>query len=98
MSNSIMHDLYFGNVTPWERGRPKGPDYTSAGRKAGDLIKHFLDTLPEEQRRQFEEIQGAQTKYRLFEELDLFEYAFSMGALTMIEVFNFKQGRTEEQK
>ena len=37
---NIFHDLYYGRLVPFERGRAENPEYTSINRKISD-IKSF---------------------------------------------------------
>ena len=95
---SIMHDLYFGNLVPWERGQPKNPNYKPIARKASEIKEHFNNTLSSEDKKRFEEMQNLVSQYGTMEEVHIFEYAFSMGALMMIDVFNFKEERITDLK
>lgn len=96
MSKSLMYDLYFGNLNPWERGRAQDPDYTPLTRKIGDIKVHFQKLLSAEEYEKFEEMGNLQSQAGTIEEVDLFEYGFCMGALIMIDVLGFKERRLSE--
>lgn len=98
MSKSLMHDLYFGNLTPWERGRVQGQGYSSLGDKVSDLITRFQELLSPEEFEKFEEIEDLQAQMGAIEEVDLFQYAFCLGALIVTEVSDFKEKRLTELK
>jgi len=97
MSHSIMHDLYFGNLVPWERGRPEDPNCTPIAHKISDIKEHFDNTLSLEEKKRFEEMQDLESKFDIMDEVHLFRYAFSMGVLMMIDVFDFKEKRAKEE-
>ena len=93
---SCMYDLYFGNLVPWERGRAKDPAYTPLTRKISDIKEHFQKLLSPEDYAKFEEMGNLQGQTGTIEDVDLFEYAFCMGVLMMIDVFGFKEKRLTE--
>lgn len=98
MSKSFMYDLYFGNLVPWERGRAQDPAYTPLTRKISDIKVHFQKLLSPEEHEKFEEMGNLQAQTGTIEDVDLFEYAFCMGALMMIDVFGFKEKRLTEHE
>ena len=98
MSKSIMYDLYYGNLVPLERGRSPDPNYTLINRKIIDLKGHFESILSPEEYKRFDELEDLQSQSDTIEEIHLFEYAFCMGVLMMIEVFDFKEKRITEPK
>lgn len=98
MSKSLMYNMYFGNLTPMERGRSQDPDYTTISRKISDIKTHFESVLSPEEYKKLEEMEGLQADTGLIEEAELFEYAFSMAVLMMIDVFSFKEKQLAEQE
>lgn len=98
MSKSIMYDLYFGNLVPWERGRAQSPAYAPITSKICDIDEHFQKLLSPEEYKKFEEMQDLRADIGNIEDVDLFEYGLSMGILLMIDVFNFKDKRLTEQE
>lgn len=95
---SCMYDLYFGNLVPWERGRAQDPAYTPLTRKISDIKVHFQKLLSPEEYQKFEEMGNLQSQAGTIEDVDLFEYAFCMGVLMMIDVFGFKEKRLTERE
>ena len=98
MSKSFMYDLYFGNLVPWERGRSQDPAYTPITQKISDIKVHFQKLLSSEEYKKFEEMEDLKAQSHTIEDVDLFEYAFSMAVLMMIDVFNFKEKRLTERE
>lgn len=95
---SIMYDLYFGNLVPWERGRAQSPDYKPITQKICDIDKHFEKLLSPEEYKKFEELQDLKANIGTIEDVDLFEYGLCMGILLMIDVLSFKDKRLTEQE
>lgn len=98
MKKSFMYDLYFGNLVPWERGRSQDPDYTPLTRKISDIKVHFQNLLSSDEFEKLEEMGNLQAEASTIEEIDLFEYAFCMAVLMMIDVFNFKEKELSENE
>lgn len=93
MKKSLMYDLYYGRLVPWERGRSQDPAYTPVSRKISDIKEHFRDTLTPGEYQRFEELEDLSAQSSSIEDVDIFEYGMSMDILLMIEVFRFKEKR-----
>ena len=87
----ILDELYFGGLSAWERRYLKDPDYMEVSKKISKIKQHFEDVLSPEENERFENLQKLLSESGLFEEIQLFEYAFSMGVLMMMDVFDFKE-------
>ena len=88
---SILQELYFGNVTPCERKRVNDPEYVELTKKIDNIVVHFEELLSPEEYAKLMEILELRAEASIFEEAELFEYAFSTGALLMIDVFGYSQ-------
>lgn len=97
MKRSMMYDLYFGHLIPWERGRSQDPHYTPVNRKISGIKEHFRDTLLPDEYKRFEELENLSAQSSSIEDVELFEYGLSMGILLMIEVFRFKEKRLTDE-
>ena len=84
---SMLHELYFGNIRPCERNRVRDGEYVRLTKKISDIVVHFRDLLSPEEYAKFTEMRDLQADAGLFEEVQLFEYAFCLGTLLMIDVF-----------
>ena len=87
---SILRELYFGNFRPGERERIRDPEYVALIKKIDSIVVYFGDVLSPEGYAKFTEMRELQAQTNLFEEVQLFEYAFCAGALLMIDVFSHK--------
>lgn len=90
MRESILHELYFGNITPWERSYVRTREYTALAKKIDSIIMDLQKLLSPEEYGKFEEIQNLRAQVAAIEDTDLFKYSFCLGALLMMEVMNFK--------
>ena len=84
---SILQELYFGNVTPCERNRVRDPEYVALTKKIDNIVVHFKELLSPEEYAKLMEILELRAEASIFEEAELFEYAFCLGTLLMIDVF-----------
>ncbi len=87
MRESIVRELYYGNVSPWERRRAYTPEQTALTDKIDDITEHFKSLLSPEEYEKFEEMQELELQVDADNAVDLFEHAFCLGALLMIDIF-----------
>ncbi len=91
MRESLLNDLYYGKIVPWERPRVCTHGFEEISDKIIDIEKHFKNLLPPEEYEKFEELQSLRGQAASIESAELFEYAFSTGVLMMIEVLHYKE-------
>ena len=90
---SFVEALYYGNLVPWERGRPQDPKYTPINRRIDDIEEHFRKTLPPEEQERFKELRDLHIQSSFIQDTDAFAYGLNMGMLLVIEAMNFKENR-----
>lgn len=90
MRESLLNNLYYGRISPWERPRLRTRDFKGISNQNVAIEQHFQDLLSPEEFKKFEELQGLRGQAEAIESANLFEYAFSTGALMMIDVFNYE--------
>ena len=88
--NSFMKALYYGEISPWERDRPKDPEYTEITRKIIDIQANFRNTLSPKQWDQVEELGNLYAKSFSIENAEVFTHGLSIGILLMVDVLDFK--------
>jgi len=93
----ILHELYYGRIKPWERGRTHDPESDFINQKISDLKAQLKNTLPPEGWIQIEELEDLYTKSSTIDEVDAFSYGFNLGILLMINVLDFKEERLTDQ-
>ena len=90
MRESMLHDLYSGNFSPWERERIRTREYRTITKKIADMDEHFKNLLSPEEYAKLAEMQDLQAEIELMEDAELFEYAFCAGTRLMIDVFTYQ--------
>jgi len=91
MKESMIHDLYFGNFSPWERERIRTQEYRAITKKIADIVEHFKNLLSPEEYTKFTEMQNLQAEIKLMDDEELFEYTFCAGVRLMIDIFTYKE-------
>ena len=91
MRESMIRELCYGNVNPYERRRTPSPEFIALTDKIDDIVTYYKNLLSPEEYKKFEEMQSLQAQADLIKEEELFEYAFCAGALLMIDVFGNKE-------
>ena len=88
---SMLQELYFGNINPCERKRAHDPEYTALAKKIDEIDVHFKNLLSREEYDKLQEMLNLRAEADLFEEAAFFGYAFSTGALLMLDVFGYSR-------
>lgn len=88
---SMLQELYFGNVNPCERERVRDRESIALAKKIDEIDVHFKNLLSREEYDKLQEMLNLQAEADLFEEAALFGYAFSTGALLMLDVFGYSR-------
>ncbi len=90
MRESMLHDLYFGEINPWERAPVRTREYKELTRKIIDIWEYLKDRLSPEDYIKLEEMQNLRAQADTIDSTDLFAYAFRTGALMMIDIFGYE--------
>ena len=91
--NSFVKALYYGEILPWERSRPKDPEYTRISHKINEIQIHFRNTLSNEEWERIEELGNLYARSSGIENADVFSCGLNMGVLLMIDAIDFKDKR-----
>lgn len=84
-----MRELYYGNVSPWERKRVYTPERTALTDKIDDIVEHFKNLLSPEEYKKFAQMQELAAQVDADDAVDIFEHAFCLGVLLMIDIFGY---------
>lgn len=84
---SILKDLYYGNINPVGRSFVKEGNYHKALNQVIDSREKLDVLLNDEVRNRFDEFCNAQTELSCEEALSSFVYGFRLGAKMLIDVF-----------
>lgn len=89
MRESMVRELYYGNLNPWERKRVYNPEYIALNDKIDGIAEHFKNLLSPEEYKKFAEMRELESQVDAEDAADLFEHAFCMGVLLMIDIFGY---------
>jgi len=84
--NSIIDDLYLGNINPGEFTRIKHAEYRRLQKKLAGLEERLTESLPPEQKKLFEEFVDADCSASDIEVRARFADGFRLGAKLMLDV------------
>ena len=83
---SILEQLYYGNVSPWEKIFPKNPEFRPLLDKASEKEAYFAEKLNAEEEANFTEYQDIIQKANCMEVYESFSYGFRLGMSLLWEV------------
>ncbi len=89
---SILHDLYIGNIIPWERGNPQSEQQHKLLRKIEDEERYFISKMSLDDCQRFQELSHLHVELSTAEEDNLFSYAFTFGMLLAMDVMKEAEG------
>ena len=85
--NNILNDLYYGQVSGWERR----PVRTAATREIDSKIeaekRYFIEKMSVDDCQRFQALENLYTQSHEADETDAFYYGFRLGAKLLIAVF-----------
>jgi hypothetical protein len=91
---SILEELYYGHIHPFEQIVHQDPDYP-LNRKIYDLKLALQEKLPAEDIQALEDLVDLCCDSGVQESAASFEYGFKLGALMMMEVLGGKKELTD---
>jgi len=83
--NSILEELYRGNINPSVRSFRQGSAFDRATGKLSHTADVLLESLDETQKGFFQAFEAAQDEMQDLENTDKFVYGFRLGLLTGLE-------------
>ena len=84
---NILHELYFGRVSRWERRVNRTAEELAVENKIQTEKKHFSQIVSAEDYKRLNELEKLYGQFRDFEDMRTFNYAFRLGVLIMCAVF-----------
>ena len=87
---SILEELFYGQIFPFERIVPRDPEYRPLNRKKSDIKQTLQARLPAEDYKALEGLLDLDCDSSVMEAYASFEYGFKLGALIMLEVLDNK--------
>ena len=87
---SILEEIFYGHIFPFERIVPHDPGYRPLNQKISGLKQKLQARLPAEDYQTLKELLDLGCDSGLMETYASFEYGFKLGALLMLEVLGNK--------
>jgi hypothetical protein len=83
---SILEELFYGHLGPFERIVPQDPQYRPLNQKISGIKQTLQEKLPAADYQTLEEMLDLYCDSGVLESAASFEYGFKLGALIMLEV------------
>ncbi len=87
---TILEDLYYGNVSPCDRGVKRGSKVDKLQTKVCQYEEELNPTLTQKQRETFEKFKDAYSELYCCFERDMFAQGFIIATKILIEVQNYR--------
>ena len=85
--NSVLNELYNGNINPYELIYPKDPEFCEINEKISDETLFWKSKLTKEEFNRLEDLQNLLMQSSSVELRETFKYGFKLGVMIMIESF-----------
>lgn len=83
---TIIRQLFYGELHPWERFVPNDSDLRKASNRVGKLVEEWKEHHSPDEAGQLQEIVDALYQYSSIIEADGFESGFRLGAKMMLDI------------
>lgn len=93
---SILHDLYAGKVTPWERRISDNPKYKEIIKKLDEEEHYLMDKLPAKDVQHLQNFKKLSYQAMAIDEVEIFRSGYKLGALMMMEVLEDRREAVDE--
>lgn len=88
---SILEDLYFGRISPWENKPAPNPERNAVSHKIEAEKRYFFDKMSLDDCTRFQALNDLYDKEQTFMDVDVFSQAFSLGMMVAFEVMSYKE-------
>ena len=85
MPKSILEALFYAKISPWERRAAHSPERAEIETRIQAEKSYFKNNLPADGFQRLEALESLYTQASEDEEIAVFSYGFTMGALIMLE-------------
>jgi len=83
---SVLRDLYYGKIIPWERRNLKKNEEQEIVRQIAEEEKYFADKMSPDDYVRFQNLSELYSKLLELEESEIFSYAFAMGGFLIADM------------
>jgi len=89
---SVLEDLWYGNIAPWEREIKRSSDYADALDRIVQLEADLYARLNDEEKEILEKFVNCTNEMCCISEREMFVQGFMLGAKLIVEVMSSKNG------
>ena len=83
---NMFHELYYGNISPWDKKIEDGGEYAKQTEKLLQYANAIMPTLDNESRKLWEEFIAVQAETEALSNERSFADGFCLGAMLMLEI------------
>ncbi len=87
-TNTLLADLWYGRICPQESGVFNTSELRTLAREMSELRVNLHEKLTDEQKNALELLNDCEDRYRDVSDVELFVYAFKLGARTMLQIMS----------
>ena len=89
---SVLEDLWYGNIAPWEREIKRSGEYSDALERIVQLETELHARLNDEEKEILERFVNCTNEMCCISEREMFVQGFMLGAKLIIEVISLENG------
>jgi len=82
----ILHNLFYGNIIPWERRNPYSEERLKIVKKIEEEEQYFTEKMSLDDCKRFQAFTNLQSELLSAGEENIFSYGFTLGLLLMLDV------------
>lgn len=91
---NILHNLYYGRVSGWERRPVRTAENNAINRKIESQKRYFIEKMSLDDCQKFQALENLYSQVHEFDEFDAYSYGLKLGIMLMCAVF-MGEGETE---
>jgi len=84
---NILHDLYYGYFSAWERSPIRTREHQAINRKIEDEKEYFVQKMSMDDCQRFESLEDLYSQSSDCEQADAFSYGFKLAVMIMCAAF-----------
>lgn len=83
---SIIEELYYGNIAPWERGVRQNEEYRKITKQIIDIEENFLESMCDDKKKIYERLAVQRCEQQSITDKESFICGFRIGSQIMLEI------------
>lgn len=85
---SMLEELYYGNIAPWERGVGQNEEYRKISKQIINMEENLLENLSNDKKKIYEQLAVKKCEQQSITDKESFACGFRIGAQIMLEILN----------